>query len=90
MKERLYDFYHGLGISECEDVRLLTLREQCDTLEYQIDDILNRISDHDRYIIEAYIDLRNDLEVESIKTALRLGKRYGKSMTAKDSCTEFR
>lgn len=78
MKERLSDFYQGLGIEECEDVHLLTLREQCDTLEYQIYDILDRISDHDRYVIETYIDLRNDLEVESIKDAIRLGRRYHK------------
>ena len=78
MKERLHDFYHALGIQECEDIHLLALREQCDTFEYQIMDILERISNHDRYIIEAYIDLRNDLEFESIKTAFRLGRMYPK------------
>ena len=78
MKERLSDFYHGLGIEECEDCHLLTLREQVDALEYQILDFLDRMPDHDRYILETYIDLRNDLEVESIKAALRLGKRYYK------------
>lgn len=78
MKERLSDFYHALGIQECQDIHLLTLREQCDTLEYQIADILDRISYHDRCIIETYIDLRNDLEFESIKTAFRLGRIYHK------------
>ena len=78
LKERLSDFYHGLGIEEYEDCHLLTLREQVDALEYQIFDFLDRMPDHDRYILEAYIDLRNNLEVESIKTALRLGKKYYK------------
>lgn len=78
MKERLYDFYHALDMQECEDIHVLTLREQCDTLEYQIVNIMGRLSEHDRYIMEAYIDLRNDLEFESIKTAFRLGRMYPK------------
>ena len=39
-------------------------------------DILPRLSEQDRYVIEAYIGLRDDLEYETVKAALRCGKRY--------------
>ena len=78
MKDRLYDFYNALGIRQCADFSLLELREQCDALERQILEIANQLPSHNQAIIEAYIDLRNDLEVESVKTAIRLGRMYPK------------
>ena len=78
MKERLSDFYNAMGIDAYEDMHLLSLREQCDELERQIFEMLENLGEHDKYIIEAYIQYRNDLEVESIKTAIRLGKRYAR------------
>lgn len=75
MDDRIIDLYKLPNISEYEDVHLQTLRENCAALEERVYDILTRVSDCDRQTIEAYIDMRNDLEFESVKTALRWGKR---------------
>ena len=74
MDERLLDLYRLPNIADYEDVHLLTLRENCAVLEDQVRDVLSRVSDHDRYILQAYIDMRNELEFETVKTALRWGK----------------
>ena len=74
MDERLLDLYRLPNIADYEDVYLLTLRENCAVLEDQVRDVLSRVSDHDRYILQAYIDMRNELEFETVKTALRWGK----------------
>ncbi len=78
MDERISGLFHIPNIAEYEDVHLLTLREHCAVLEEQVYDILTRVSQHDRYILESYIDMRNELEFQSIKTALRWGKQHYK------------
>lgn len=78
MDDRIRNLYQLPNIAEYEDVHLLTLREHCAVLEYQVQNILARVSDDDRYLIEAYIDMRNELEFETVKTALRWGKHHYK------------
>lgn len=76
MEDRMIDFYRLPSISEYEEICLLTLRENCSCLEMQVLDILDNLPDHDRQVIESYIDMRNELEFETVKTALRWGKRH--------------
>lgn len=76
MDDRITGLYQLPDISQYEDVRLLSLKENCAMLEAQVYDILPRLSEQDRYVIEAYIGLRDDLEYETVKAALRCGKRY--------------
>lgn len=78
MNKSIMDFYHLPDITAYEDMHLLDLAEECAALEEQIAQILLRISDLDRQILTRYIDARNDLEVQSFKTALRWGKRHYK------------
>ncbi len=78
MDERILDLYRLPNISEYEDVCLLSLRENCAVLEARLQEIIERLPEQDRRIIEAYLDMRNDLEVETVKTALRWGKRHYK------------
>ena len=78
MDERIEDLYAIPNIAEYEDVHLLTLRENCGVLEERVNDIMMGLSDYDRHIIESYIDMRNELEFETVKTALRWGKRHYK------------
>lgn len=75
MDARMIDLYRIPDIASYEDVRLMTLRENCAALEEKLQDVMDRLPDHDRYILAAYLDLRDDLEVETVKVALRLGKR---------------
>lgn len=75
MDERTQDLYYLPDIEKYEDLHLLTLSENCTVLEERVYAIARTLPDKKRQVIEAYISTRNDLEVESIKTALRWGKR---------------
>lgn len=76
MKDDLMDLYKLPDIKEYQDLDLLTLRENCALLEEQVYEIASNLPDGKRQVIEAYISMRNDLEVETVKAALRWGKRY--------------
>ena len=54
---------------------LWELREHCDRIEQQLLDISYDLPMEQRMMIEGYIDLRNELEFESVKLALRFGKQ---------------
>ena len=72
------DIYRLPDISEHEDLKLQTLMENCSVLEARLYEIVERLPEYERQIFEAYLDMRNDLEVETVKAALRLGKRHYK------------
>lgn len=78
MEERVLDLYHLPDIKEYQDVCLLALRDECASMEQCVNDILYRLSDNDRTIIETYIEMRNELEFQTVKTALRWGKQHYK------------
>lgn len=78
MEDRLAELYHLPDITEFENVHLLTLRKHCASLEEKLYGVLERISDQDRQIIGAYIDMRDELELQSVKAALRWGKSCGR------------
>ena len=78
MDEQIADLYRLPNLSEYEDIHLLTLREHCAVLESQVEVLLTRLSDRDRYVLEAYMDIRNTLEFETVKVALRWGKEHYK------------
>ena len=72
------DLYKLPNISQYADLDLLTLSENCAALEEQVYQIAKDLPDNKRQLIEAYINIRNDLEVETFKTALRWGKLHYK------------
>lgn len=76
MDDRITDLYKVPDIADYEDLHLLTLWESCAVLEDKLEAVKSRMSQQDRQLLEAYIDLRNDLEVETVKTALRWGKAH--------------
>ena len=76
MSESLSDLYRLPNIQEYADLNLLSLSEMCASLEEQIYTLAMSLPEKDRQIIHAYISARNDLEVESVKTALRWGKQH--------------
>lgn len=75
MDERILDLYRIPDIYQYEDIHLLTLSETCAILEEKVFAIVNSLPEKEKQIIREYINTRNDLEYESIKTALRWGKR---------------
>lgn len=78
MVDEIRDLYRLPNIGEYEDLDLLTLSEQCAVLEDQVYAIAKSMPAYKRGIIEEYIQTRNNLEVETFKTALRWGKRHYK------------
>ena len=78
MDEQISALYRLPNIEKYEDVHLLTLSENCAALEEQVYAIAEALPEKKRQIIERYINLRNDLEVETLKTALRWGKHHYK------------
>ena len=78
MEARIADLYQLPDITQYQDVDVLILRESCAVLEEKVQNIADCLSNHDRQIIEAYIDIRNELEFETVKTALRWGKNHYK------------
>ena len=87
MEKRIEDLYWLPNIELYSDTNLLSLRETCATLEEQVYEIIDRLSEHDGEILKAYIYARDDLEFESVKTALRWGKLHYKSIDpSKNRC----
>ena len=78
LNTQITDLYKAPNIEKYEDVHLLTLSETCAALEDRVLVIAQTLPEKDRQVIEAYIGTRNDLEVETVKTALRWGKRHYK------------
>lgn len=78
MGDILADFYKLPNIAEYENICLQTLSEQCNAYEEKVYAMLPRLSQQDRELLETYLSLRNDLEVETFKTALRWGKMHYK------------
>lgn len=78
MKENLQNFYRLPNICKYEDVSLQALSEQCSAYEEKVRTIISRLPERDKEILEDYIDLRNDLEAETFKAALRWGKLHYK------------
>ena len=75
MNEGVIDLYRLPNVSQYEDIHLLTLSETCSVLEERVYEIAEALPEKEKQTIKEYINTRNDLEVESIKTALRWGKQ---------------
>ena len=78
MNGLIKDLYRLPNVGRFEDIDLQMLSEHCAVLEDQLQVIARNLPDKERGIVEAYIYARNDLEVETFKTALRWGKQHYK------------
>lgn len=74
MNDPLLDFYKLPDIAQFEDFHLMTLSEQCDVWEEKLRKIMLRLPPRDRIVFEEYLNMRNDLEVATIRAAIRWGK----------------
>ena len=74
MEDWRKDLYYAVDVEKFQDVHLQTMWEQCAALEDRVRTVLDKLAEEDRQVIEVYIDMRNDLEYESVKTALRWAK----------------
>lgn len=76
MRQTVSDLDRMPAIDQYEEVCLLTLSEECMRLEEKLREIAEAMPEKERQYILAYIDARDDLEVETTKAALRWGKRH--------------
>lgn len=76
MDGQVADLYHLPDIEQYTDLHLLALSDDCSVLEEQVIQIAKSLPEKQRQIIDAYISIRNDLEFETVKTALRWGKAH--------------
>lgn len=74
MDERLNDLYKAPRQFVPQDVYLQDLAEQCACLEERVRTMAEKLSDEDRELLEGYLDLRDELEYQSVRTALRFSK----------------
>ena len=68
----LYEFPDGM------DPALMELTEYCAVLEERVLQLAQSLSEEDRAFLEAWIDVRDELEFQTVKKALRIGSRLGK------------
>ena len=74
MNERLTDLYRVPERSLPQDIYLMDLAEECAHMEERVRDLMTRLPDSDRELLESYLDIRNELEFQSVKIALRFSK----------------
>lgn len=77
MEARLADLYPLADRELQGQIYLQDLSEQCAHLELQVLKIMQKLPPSERQILQAYIDLRNELEFQSVKIAMKLAR--GKS-----------
>lgn len=75
---QIAELYKQPNIEKYEDIHLQTLSEDCAVLEERVYALAKTLPEEKRRVIEEYINTRNDLEVETFKTALRWGKNHYK------------
>ena len=76
MHEDILNIYRLPDIERYQDVDLLMLSERCAAMEEKVYALAAELPENQRRIIEEYVNVRNDLDVETFKAALRLGKRH--------------
>ena len=54
--------------------RIFDLSEQCARLEEQVRTIASLLPPKEQQIIEAFLDIRDELEFQSVKVAMQFGK----------------
>ena len=74
MNERLVDLYRVPERSLPQDIYLMDLAEECAHIEERVRDLMTRLPVSDRELLESYLDIRNELEFQSVKIALQFSK----------------
>lgn len=63
---------------EIANVHLEELRISCAALEDRLHDIADSLPEHQRCTLEAYMDARDELEFQTVRFALKWGKKHYK------------
>ncbi len=79
MDPRLSDLYKLPQDLAEQDIYLQDLAAHCAHLENRVLGILDSLCPDDRAVIEDYIEARNELEYQSVKRALKIGKAHAQT-----------
>lgn len=74
MDDRLKNLYTIPERVVVQDIHLLDLSEQCAVLEDRVRGIARMLPQWERMTIEDFLDLRDELEFQSVKVAMQYGK----------------
>ena len=74
MNNRLKDLYTIPNQVMEQDIYLLDLSEQCAVLEEQVRTLAQTLPPKQRSTIEAFLDIRDELEFQTVKVAMKFGK----------------
>lgn len=74
MDDRLKSLYTIPDTVVPQDLYLLDLSEQCAVMEARVRAIAQCLPPRQRATIEAFLDLRDELEFQSVKIAMQYGK----------------
>lgn len=75
MDKRLSNLYTLPDQNGEQNLYLLELRDHCSRLEYELLEAAEGLPAHLRVLIEGYIEIRDELEFQSVKAALGFGKK---------------
>ena len=75
MDKRLSNLYTLPDQNGEQSLYLLELRDHCSRLEYELPEAAEGLPAHLRLLIEGYIEIRDELEFQSVKAALGFGKK---------------
>ena len=74
MDERLHDLYQIPQKSLPQDIYLMDLAEACAHMEERVRALIVKLPVKDRELLESYLDIRDELEFQRVKMALRFSK----------------
>ncbi len=74
MDPRLHDLYLLPWESTPEEIYLQDLAAYCACLEDRVRSLADSLPSEDRALLESYLDLRDELEFQSVKRALKIAK----------------
>lgn len=76
MDDRLKDLYQIPKQVLEQEIYIEDLAEQCSVYETRIRQIIEKLSTDDKEIVETYLDLRDELEIQTVKIAMRFAKGH--------------
>ena len=74
MDDRLKDFYTIPERVVHQDIYLQDLSEQCAVMEERVRTIAQGLPERQRMIIEDFLNIRDELEFQTVKVAMQYGK----------------
>ena len=77
MGSRMKDLYDFPESIDEQDIYIQDLAEQCAVLAGRVQEMMESLPEEKRQLLEAYIEAMDELEFQSVKKAMRFGRKMG-------------